>query len=119
MTEVTGRMRVADCVVGQLQVLEQVHLTAGPHAAIAVLVAGEILDDRLHWRALRVSGIGKGNMPAGPKLAIGPGAAVGHVAVKVRMGSVALELPQRGSTWPGIRTDICAFEFTCRLLGQC
>ncbi|HLF98643.1 MAG TPA: hypothetical protein VI457_15995, partial [Methylococcaceae bacterium] len=40
-----GRMRVANGVVGQLQVLVNVHLTAVPHAAIAVLVAGEILED--------------------------------------------------------------------------
>src|SRR5580693_257910 len=99
-------MRVANCVVGQLQVLEGVHLTAGPHAAIAVLVAGEILDDRLHGRALRVSGIGEGDMAAGPEMAIRLRAAVGHVAVKVRMGGVALELPQPDSTWPGIRTDV-------------
>src|ERR1700684_1453623 len=112
-------MRVADCVVGQLQVLEQVHLTAGPHAAIVVLVAGDILNDRLHWRAVRVSRIGKGNMPADGEMAIGPGAAVGHEAVKVRMGGVALELPHPASTRPGLRTDLRSFELTCRMLGQC
>src|SRR6266566_6089940 len=109
-------MRVADCVVGQLQVLECVHLTACPDAAIAVLVAGEILDDRLHLRALRVSGIGKGNVPTGGEMAIGPGAAVEHETVKVRMGGVALELPHPGSTWPGLRTDRRAFELTRRML---
>src|SRR5580658_5119383 len=108
MTEVAGRVRIADRVVGQLQVPEGVHLTAGPHAAIAVLVAGEILDDRLHDGAVRVSGIGLGDMAAGPEMTIGLRAAVGHVAVKVRMGGVALELPHRGSTWPGIRTEVCA-----------
>src|SRR4030095_4137351 len=99
-------MRVADGVVSQLQVLECVHLTAGPDAAIAVLVAGEILDDRLHLRAVRVSGIGQGNMPTGGEMPIGPGAAVEHETVKVRMGGVALELPHAGSTWPGIRTHL-------------
>src|SRR5579863_3740648 len=34
LTEVAGRMRVANCVVGHLQVLEYVHLTAGPDAEI-------------------------------------------------------------------------------------
>src|SRR5580658_4438477 len=111
-------MRVADCVVGQLQVLEHVHLTAGPEAAIPVLVAGEILDDRLHGRAVRISGIGKGDMAAGPEMAVGLRAAVGHVAVKVRMGGVALELQHRGSTWPGIRTEVCACKRTCRMLRQ-
>ena len=38
------------------------HLTAAPDGAIAVLVAGEILEDRLHLRAVRVGGIGQGNM---------------------------------------------------------
>src|SRR6516164_1535797 len=111
-------MRIAHGVVGQLQVLVHVHLTAAPHAAIPVLVAGEILDDRLDLRAVRVRGIGKGNMPAGGEMSIGPGAAVEHETVKVRMGGVALELPHPGSTRPGLRTDLRAFEFTRRMLRQ-
>src|SRR5437016_11376759 len=103
-------MRVANRVVGQLQVLEHVHLTAGPDAAIPVLVAGEILDDRLHLRAVRVSGIGKGNMPADGEMAIGPGAAVKQETVKVRMGGIALELPHPGSTRPRCLADLRAFE---------
>src|SRR5260221_6100470 len=108
-------MRVANRVVSQLQVLEQVHLTAGPDAAIPILVAGEILDDRRHLRAVRVRGVGKGNMPADGEMAIGPGAAVEQETVKVRMGGVALEFPHPGSTWPGIRTDRRAFELTRRM----
>src|SRR5262252_4539243 len=111
-------MRVANGVVGQLQVPECVHLTACPDAAIAVLVAGEILDDRLHLRAVRVSGIGKGNMPTGGEMAIGPGAAVEHETVKVRMGGVALELPHPGSARPGLRTDLCVFELASTVLRQ-
>src|ERR1041384_6621799 len=111
-------MRIPDGVVGQLQVLVHVHLTAGPHAAIAVLVAGEILEDRLHLRAVRVSGIDKGNMSAGGEMAIGPGAAVEQETIKVRMGSVALELPHLGSTWPGLRTDLRVFELTNTVLRQ-
>src|SRR5258707_2488087 len=109
-------MRVANAVVGHLQVPEGVHLTARPDAAIAVLVAGEILDDRLHLRAVRVSGISKGNMPTGGEMAIGPGAAVEQETVKVRMGGVALELPHPHSTRPGLRTDLRAFELTRRML---
>src|SRR5437773_7562959 len=111
-------MRVANCVVGQLQVLVCVHLTAGPEAAIAFLVGGEILEDRYRLRAVCVSGIDKGNMPAGGEMAIGPGAAVEQETVKVRMGEVALELPHPGSTWPGFRTDLGAFELTRRMLRQ-
>src|SRR5262245_39666003 len=111
-------MRVANCVVGQLQALVGVHLTAGPHTAIAVLVAGEILEDRLRLRAVRVSGIDKGNMAAGGEMAIGSGAAVEHEAVKVRMGSVALELPHLGSTWPGLQTGLRVFELTNTVLRQ-
>src|SRR4029079_3604344 len=113
-------MRVANCVVGHLQVLEYVHLTAGPDAAIAVLVAGEILEDRLHLRAVRVSGIGLGSKtadvemviwgevicleinPADVEMVIGGDAAVPHETVKVRMGGVALELLHLGSTWKGL-----------------
>src|SRR5262245_9810924 len=111
-------MRVADGVVGQLQVLVGVHLTAGPEAAVAVLVSGEILDDRLHLSAVRVSRIGQGNMPAGGEMAIGPGAAVEHETVKVRMGGVALELHYLSSTRPGLHTDLRAFELTRPILRQ-
>src|SRR5579872_918987 len=111
-------MRVANGVVGQLHILECVHLTAGPDAAIAVLVAGEILDDRLHLRAVRVSGIGKGNMPADGEMAIRPGTTVEQETVKVRMGGVALELPHPGSTRPGCLADLGAFELTSRMLRQ-
>src|SRR5579883_1721044 len=116
--EVARRMRVADAVVGQLQVLECVHLTAGPDAATPVLVGGEILDDRLHLRAVRVRGIGKRNMPARGEMAIRPGAAVHHETIKVRMGGVALELPHPRSTRPGLRADLRAFELARRMLRQ-
>src|SRR5580704_1578540 len=91
-------MRVADGVVGHLQALEQVHRTARPNAAIAVLVAGEILDDRRRLRTVRISGIGKGNIPADGEMAIGPRAAVHNETVKVRMGGIALELLDLHST---------------------
>src|SRR5262252_9285473 len=86
------------------------HFTAGPDAAIAVLVAGEILEDRLHLRAVRVSGIGLGHIPADVEMAIGRGGAVPHKTVKIRMGGVALELLHLGSTWKGLRTDLRACE---------
>src|SRR6476620_6016280 len=111
-------MRVADGVVGQLQVLVCVHLTTCPHAAISVLVGGEILEDRLHLRAVRVSGIGQGHMPAGGEMAIGSGAAVGQETVKIRMGGVALELAHLGSTWPGLQTNLRVFELTSTVLRQ-
>src|SRR5215472_14082025 len=111
-------MREADGVVGHLQILVQMHFTAGPDAAIAVLVAGEILEDRLHLRAVHVSGIGLGNIPADGEMAIGPGGAVTHETVKVRMGGVALELLYLHSTWPGVLTDLRAFELTRRMLRQ-
>src|SRR3954462_12743682 len=111
-------MRVANRVVGELQVLERVHLTARPDGAIAVLVAGEILDDRLHERAVRFGGIGKGRMPADGEMAIGPVAAIHHEAVDVRMGRIALELPYFHSTRPGVLADLRAFELPHRMLRQ-
>src|SRR5262245_54144063 len=111
-------MRVANGVVGQLKALKGVHRTARQHAAIRVRAAREILEDRLHLRAVRVSGIGQRNMPAGGEMTIGPGAAVGHETVKVRMGGVALELPHLGSTWPGLRTNLRVLELTNTVLRQ-
>src|SRR5512142_1493814 len=103
-------MGEADAVVGHFQVLVQMHFTAGPDAAIAVLVAGEILEDRLRLRAVRISGIGLGNIPADSEMAIGPGAAVTHETVKVRMRGVALELPHLHSARPGCFAELRAFE---------
>src|ERR1700681_1442487 len=51
-------------------------------------------------------------------MAIGPRAAVEQETVKARMGGVALELPHPGSTRPGLRTDLRAFELTRRMLRQ-
>src|SRR6478736_10148142 len=109
-------MRVANSVVGHLQVLVEVHLTAGPDAAIAVLVAGEILDYRLRLSAVRVSGIDKGNIPADGEMAIGPGGTVAHEADEVRMGDVALELAELRATWPRSLADLRAFELACGML---
>src|SRR6186713_2063851 len=111
-------MRVANAVVCHLQILEQMHLTAGPDAAIAVLIAGEILEDRLHLRAVRVSGIGLGSKPADVETVIGGDAAVPHETVKVRMGDVALELLYLGSTWKGLLTDLRACELANTVLRQ-
>src|SRR5258707_2377138 len=99
-------MRIANGVVGHLQVLVHVHLTTAPEAAIPVLVGGEILDDRLHLRAVRVRGIDKRDMPTDGEMAIGPGAAVEQETVKVRMGGVDLELPHTQSAWPRPLTDL-------------
>src|SRR5215475_14161991 len=103
-------MREADSVVGHLQVLVCVHLTAGPDAAIAVLVGSVSLDDRLRLRAVRVRGIDIGDIPADGEMAIGPGGAVTHETVKVRMADVALELQHLHSTWPGVLADLRTFE---------
>src|SRR5262245_32281913 len=111
-------MREANSVVGHLQILVEVQLTAGPDAAIAVLVAGEILDDGLHLSAVRVSGIDIGNIPADGELAIGPGGTVTHETVKVRMGDVALELAELRATRPGGLADLRAFELTRRMLRE-
>src|SRR5215204_755056 len=111
-------MREADSVVGHLQVLVEVQLAAGPDAAIAVLVGGEILDYGLHLSAVRVSGIGKGNIPADGETAIGSGGAVAHETVKVRMGDVALELAELRATRPGGPADLRTFELTRRMLRE-
>src|SRR5205085_12489394 len=111
-------MREADGIVGHFQILVQMHFTAGPDAAIAVLVAGKILEDRLHLSAIRVSGIDLGSKPADGEMAIGPGAAVTHETVKVRMSDVALELPHLRSTWPGLQSGLRAFALTSTVLRQ-
>src|SRR6185437_16138402 len=59
-----------------------------------------------------------GNMRAGPEMAIGLRAAVRHETVEVRMGGVALELPQPHATWPGCLADIRACERTGRMLRE-
>src|SRR3954451_2093970 len=99
-------MRVSDRVVRQLQVLIRVHLAARPEAAIAILVGGEILDDRLRERAVRVRGIGIGRVPAYREMAIRPGTAIHQETVEGGVGRVALELPHLRSTWPRGLADV-------------
>ena len=113
-------MRIADGVVGQLHVPEYVHLTAAPDGAIAVLVGGEILEDRFQRLAVRVSGIFKAGMRAAgnTESVIGRNVPVEHERVVVGVGDVALELAEWRSTRPGLRTDLRAFELTVRVLRQ-
>src|SRR5436190_16237033 len=51
-------------------------------------------------------------------MAIGPGSAVAHETVEVRMGDVALELAELRATWPGCLADLRAFELTCWMLRE-
>ena len=64
------RMRIADGVVGHLHVPEYVHLTAAPDAAIAVLVGGEILEDRFHALLFASAGFSRAvcELPVTPKV---------------------------------------------------
>src|SRR5579872_4234213 len=113
-------MRKADSVVGQLHVPEYVHLTAAPDRVIPILVGGEILEDRFHRLAVRVSGIFMAGLRAArnTEMAIGPNVSVEHERVVVGVGDVALELAEWCSTRPGLRTDFRAFELTRRVLRQ-
>src|SRR6185503_11327786 len=85
---------------------------------IAGLVDGEILDDVLGLRAVRVSGIDIGNVAADGEMAIRPGGAVTHETVEVRMSDVALELLHLHATRPGGLADFRAFELACRMLRE-
>src|SRR5512147_378833 len=95
----------ANAVVGKLQALVDVHFTPAPDAAVAVLVSGEVLDDRLH-RIGSLSGIGKGNKPPWAYMTIWQGSAVLHQAVEVRMRDVALELADFRLSRPGVLAGI-------------
>ena len=95
-------------------------LTAAPDGAIPVLVGGEILEDRFHRLAVRVSGIFMAGLRAAgnTESAIWRNVSVEHERVVVGVGDVALELAEWRSTRPGLRGDLRAFEFTLRVLGQ-
>src|SRR5580698_11123825 len=103
-------MRKAVSVVGQLYVPEYVHLTAAPDAAIPILVGGEILEDRFHCLAVRVSGIFMAGMrtAGNTESAIGRNISVEHERVVVGVGDVAPELAEWRSTRPGPGTDLRA-----------
>src|SRR5262245_50704697 len=113
-------MRIAVSVVSHLHVPEYMHLAAAPDGAIAVLVGGEILEDRFHRLAVRVSGIFLGHMrvAGNTESIIGRNVSVEHERVVVGVGDVALELAEWRSTRPGLRGDLRAFEFTLRVLRQ-
>src|SRR5262249_60937771 len=63
-------------------------------------------------------GLTRESRAADGEMAIGPGAAVTHETVKVRMGDVALELLHLGSTRQGVLTDLCVFELASTVLRQ-
>src|SRR5262245_19145593 len=96
------------------------HLTAAPDAAIAVLVGGEILEDRFQRLAVRVSWIFKAGMRAAghTERVIGRNVSVEHERVVVGVGNVALELAEWRSTRPSRLADLRAFELTNRVLRQ-
>src|SRR5262245_58173743 len=96
------------------------HLTAAPDAAIAVLVGGEILEDRHQRRAVRVGGILEAGMRAAghTERVIGRNVSVEHERVVVGVGDVALELAEWRSARPGCLADLRALELTIRVLWQ-
>src|SRR5687768_7501302 len=101
-------MGEADGVVGNAQVLEQVELAPAPHAAVAVLVAGEVRELRYEWLAVRVGRIGCREMiVAAPdaESIVRVGAAVEHEPIEVRVRGVAAELSHFGPAWPSVLAD--------------
>jgi hypothetical protein len=104
-------------IVSQLHVSEYVHLTAAPDAAIAVLVGGQILEDRFQRCTVRVSGIFLGHMriAGNTERVISVDVPVEHEPVEVGVGDVAPEFAEISSTRPGIRADLGAFERTKRI----
>ena len=86
--------------------LNSVHLTAAPDAAIAVLVGGEILEDRLHLSLLFASaGLSRAICAAGhAETCHWPlGSRSNMKRVEVRVGDVALELAELAfdaARWP-------------------
>src|SRR6188472_91381 len=101
-------MRIADGIVGELRVLEYVALAPAPDAAIAVLVGGEILEERIHALASVVSGIFLGHVRVAgqAKGVIHSDVPVEHEPVEVGMGSVVPEFAELGSTWPSGLADV-------------
>src|SRR5262245_54414232 len=95
-------------------------LTAAPDAPIAVLVGDEILEDRCHRLAVRVGGVLEAGVraPSHTEGVVGGNVPVEHEAIVVRVGGVAFELLEWRSTRPGLRGDLCAFEFALRVLRQ-
>src|SRR5690606_37943955 len=113
-----GGMSEADGVIGQLQIGIEVILATAPNSAVAVLVAGEIVEDRQHQPAL---GIGRiyvaGEVGAGDaEFAVRPGAAIQHHAVEIGLGDIAAELPQPRPPGPRLLADLGALELARRVL---
>src|SRR6185503_7235589 len=89
-------------------------------AAVAVLVGGEILEDRGQGLAVRVSGIFEAGMRAAgnTESVVGCKVPVEHERVVVGVGNVALELAERRATRPGGLADLRVGELTVRVLRQ-
>src|SRR5690606_3467941 len=101
-----------------LQALPHAHLAAGPDAAVAVLVAGEVLDDGLDHAAVRVGRILVGDVAAHREAAVRARRAVTHEAVEVRVGDIAPELADLHAARPGVLADLRALELAHGVLGN-
>src|SRR5690606_21540996 len=113
-------MRETDGVVGEFRIAEYVILATAPDAAVAVLVAGEILEDCYHSRAVRVCGVFTGHMRVAGQAerVVLIDVPVEHEPDEVGVGHVAPEFPNRRSARPGVETGFCAEELAVRMLRQ-
>src|SRR5688500_20279453 len=114
-------MRKTDGIVRRLQVPEDVPFPSAPDAAIAVLVGGEILEERVHALAVRVSRVFLGHVRGAgqPEDVFHIDVPVEHAPVEVRVGNVAPELAELGTPWPDALADLRVRELTDRAPRQC
>src|SRR5688500_19852585 len=105
-------MRKTYGIVRGLQVPEDVPFATAPDAAIAVLVAGEILERRIHTFAVRVSRVFLGHVRGAgqPEDVFHIDVPVEHEPVEVRVRDVASELADRRAPWPDGLGDLRALE---------
>src|SRR6187399_1171438 len=113
-------MRKTYGIVRRLQVPEDVPFASAPDAAIAILVAGEILEERVHALAVRVSRVFLGHVRGAgqPEDVFHIDVPVEHEAVVVRVSDVALELAEWRAARPDVLRDFRAQELSLRVLRQ-
>src|SRR5512134_1611874 len=105
-------MRKTYGIVRRLQVPEDVPFASAPDAAIAVLVTGEILEERIHALAVRVSRVFLGHVRGAgqPEDVFHIDVPVEHEPVEVGVGRVVPEFAEPGAAWPDVLGDLRTFE---------
>ncbi len=118
--DVASGRRHANGIVGEFRVAEYEEVAPAPETTIAVLIAGQVLEVRLHHGAIQISRICQRQERDGGQTegVIFVDVPIEHEAVEVGMGHVAFEGAHRRAARPDGLADVRVLERALRVFGQ-